>query len=99
MDVLDENIEAIIEAKASEQEAMELVCDEKVKQIESYNSKIKEARSALETIEELERKTDEKLLEDENYFLSSADLIAFLMILPLNVLGSSSTNSTTLGYL
>ena len=68
MDVLDENIEAIIEAKVSEQEAMELVCDEKVKQIESYNSKIKEARSALETIEELERKTDEKLLEDERNY-------------------------------
>jgi Membrane proteins related to metalloendopeptidases len=68
MDVLNEDIEEIKKNKIEQQEAIELLSEEKVRQIESYQRKINEAKDALATIEELEKQRDEKLVQLEQEY-------------------------------
>ncbi len=65
LETLDEDIDIIKDALESQQEAIELLSEEKVKQIDSYQRKIDEAQEALETIEELEKQRDAKLVQLE----------------------------------
>lgn len=82
MDALDEDIEAIKKTKIAQQEAIELLSEEKVKQIESYNTKINDAKNALATIDQLLQQSDAKLLALEQEYrrklqLSSSPNIKF----------------------